>query len=406
VTDAVGGDAAPGFERIADEFRRNFSERGDVGAAFAVCIDGQTAVDLWGGIADPGPPTRQWQQDTLQLIFSGTKGLVATCMLMLIDRGQISLDDPACRHWPEFAAHGKQDVTVADLLAHQARLPGVDTPLQERDLTDGKHVAELLAMQAQSADPRARNTYHALTYGWLCGELLRRVDGRSIGQFFAQEIAAPLALEIWIGLPAQMEPRVSTLLHSHEWNAGPDSFDNEDFAADALLTSVLGNPPILAAAEPMTWNTRAFHAAEIPGANAIGTARSIARLYSCLARGGELDSVRLMSPETVALGRRELSRFIEAFSGEPLVYGAGFQLQTERAQYYGPLDTAFGHSGAGGSVHGAWPDQRLGFSYVMNEMRPDAPDGDPRSQSLLRALFDVLASAVGSEETASRAAAT
>ena len=311
----MNGYVAPGFEGVATEFERNFSERGEVGAAFAACLDGKMVVDLWGGLADPGPPPRPWREDTLQLIFSGTKGLVAACGLMLIDRGLLALEDPVCKHWPEFAANGKQAVTVAELFSHRARLPGVRAPLQESDLTDDVRLAQLLATQAQESDPRAAASYHGLTYGWLCGELIRRVDGRSVGRFFAEEIARPLDLELWIGLPEAYEPRVSTLLYGADWS-DPDH-TAQDYAADPFLACAEVNPPVLMEGR-MPWNTRPFHAAEIPAVNGIGSARSIARLYCCLARGGELDGVRLMSPETIELGRRELSRFVEAFSAEPL----------------------------------------------------------------------------------------
>lgn len=383
----MNGYVSPGFEKVAVEFERNFSERGEVGAAFAACLDGETVVDLWGGLADAGSSPQPWQRDTLQLIFSGTKGLVATCALMLIDRGLLALDDPVCKHWLEFAAASKEHVTVAEIFSHRARLPGVREPLQEGDLTDDVRLAEMLASQAQEIDPRAAAAYHGLTYGWLCGELIRRVDGRSVGRFFAEEIARPLDLELWIGLPEAYEPRVSTLLYAPDWPDDPDH-SAQDYAADPFLVCVEVNPPVLMEGR-MPWNTRAFHAAEIPAVNAIGSARSIARLYCCLARGGELDGVRLMGPATIELGRRELSRFVDAFSGEPLAYGTGFELQTERMEMGQPA-CAFGHSGAGGSVHGAWPQQRLGFSYAMNEMRPGSPAGDPRSKSLLDELFKAL----------------
>jgi CubicO group peptidase (beta-lactamase class C family) len=383
-----GGHVEPGFERVAEEFERNFTERGDAGAAFAACVDGETVVDLWGGFADPEPPAKPWRTDTLQLIFSGTKGLAATCMLMLIDRDLLTLEDPVCKHWPEFAANGKQQITVAEAVSHRARIPGLHAPLQESDITDDVRMARLLAERSPEADPRAACTYHALTYGWLCGELVRRVDGRSIGRFFAEEIAGPLGLELWIGLPVEQESRVSTLVYGPDWDAD-SSWDETDFDTDALLASVYGNPRLLEGRMP--WNTRAFHAAEIPASNGIGTARSIARLYSCLACGGELDGVRLMRPETIALGRQELSRFVEPLSGESLAYAAGFQLQTAQANF-GPPGLAFGHDGAGASVHGAWPEQKLGFSYAMNQMRRGEPGADPRSKTLLCALFEVVKS--------------
>ncbi len=381
----MGGDVEAGFEAVADAFAENFRERGEVGAAFAAYREGRKLVDLWGGVADEktGAP---WQEDTLQLVFSGTKGLVAICLLMLIDRGELALEDPVCRHWPEFAANGKQEITVADVVSHHARLPGIHEPLREIDLTNDVLIARLLAEQAPETDPRAQYAYHGLTYGWLCGELIRRVTGSSVGRFFAEEIATPLELELWIGLPEEQESRVSTLVYAPDWSAEA-TYDREEAAEDPLLVA-LENPPVLTEGR-MPWNTRAFHAAEIPAVNAIGTARSIARLYDCIACGGELDGVRLMAPETIELGRRELSRFVDQFIGQEFAFATGFELQTE-LQELGPPAHAFGHAGAGGSIHAAWPDQRLGVSYAMNELRSGGGQGDPRSQTLLRTLYEAL----------------
>jgi CubicO group peptidase (beta-lactamase class C family) len=376
------GLVAPGFEAVAEAFERNFTERGEIGAAFAAEFDGAPVVDLWGGIADP-ESGRPWRRDTLQLVFSGTKGLVAVCMLLLIERSELELGAPVCAYWPEFAANGKAAITVAEVVSHRSRMPGVRAPLQIADLVDDVRMAALLAEQAPETDPRAAGVYHQQTYGWMCGELVRRVSGRSIGRFFAEEVARPLELEIWIGLPEHEEPRVSTLVDNTNF-APPES--DPDRVHDDLYRRSWFNPP----AEPgkMHWNERAFHAAEIPGAGAITTARSMARLYSCLARGGEVGGIRLLRPETIALGRRELSRFRDPFSDEPMAFGVGFQLQTELATY-GPPAQAFGHSGAGGSIHAAWPEQRVGVSYAMNEMRYE-PAGDPRSQSLLAALSEAV----------------
>jgi CubicO group peptidase (beta-lactamase class C family) len=382
---SIEGHVEAGFEGVAEVFRENFAERGEIGAAFAAYQGERRLVDLWGGIADGGSAT-PWREDTLQLIFSGTKGLVAICLLMLLDRGQIALDDPVCKHWPEFAAGGKQEISVADVVSHHARLPGIRKPLREIDLTNDVLIARLLAEQAPETDPRAQFAYHSLTYGWLCGELIRRVDGRSVGRFFAEEIASPLRLELWIGLPEAYEPRVSTLLYGPDWSWSA-TYAKGDLADDPLLAS-LRNPPVFAEGR-IPWNTRAFHAAEIPAVNAIGTARSIARLYSCLACGGELDGVRLMRPDTIELGRAELSRFTDRFNDIEFAFAAGFELQIKHKEL-GPPQNAFGHGGAGGSIHAAWPDQQIGVSYGMNELRNGYPAADPRPQALLRALYDAL----------------
>lgn len=381
----IDGHVAPGFEPVTDEFRRNFQLRGDVGAAFSVVQDGVTVVDLWGGLADRAEQ-RPWREDTLQLIFSGTKGLVAVCLLILIDRGHLSLDEPVSSYWPEFSNHDKESILVRDVVTHHARLPAVQTPLAEQDLLDPEKVASLLAAQGLESDPRAKYVYHAFTYGWLAGELIKRVDGRSVGDFFAEEVARPLALETWIGLPAQEEPRVSRLEYAPDWGVGP-SANRDRLANDLLLRQIWCNPPIFPPGR-LPWNTPEFHRAEIPGAGAITTARSVARLYGCLARGGKIDGVVLLSPSAIQLGQQVLTYGMDPFDGGPIAHGVGFALQTA-TKPFGPPANAFGHRGAGGSLHGAWPEHSIGFSYCMNQMR-DAEPIDGRHRALLECLWSVL----------------
>jgi CubicO group peptidase (beta-lactamase class C family) len=375
---AIEGFVAPGFEPVAAAFAANFSEGGEVGAAFAVHRDDGIIVDLWGGLADSGD-SRGWSRDTLQLIFSGTKGLVAMCILMLIDRGELDLDAPVYRYWPEFAAGGKEVVTVREAVSHAARIPGVSTPLTPEAVADDRRMAIELASQPLFTDPRARHAYHALTYGWLCGELVRRIDGRSVGRFFADEIATPLGLEVFIGLPAALEPRVSRLQLASNWGVAP-AFDASAVERDELMKAVWGNPPLFGP-EPLHWNSPTYHQAEIPAANGIGTARDIATLY------GSLD--KLLSPEVILLGRTVLEERHDPLLDEPQAFGVGFELQTGN-RMFGPPADAFGHTGAGGSTHGAWPEQHIGFSYAMNLMRDDQPTGDERPRRLLEALYGCL----------------
>ena len=372
------GFAAPGFEPVVEAFARNFAEHGELGAAFAAYRDGELVVDLWGGVADRAQG-RTWERDTLQLVFSGTKGLVAICLLLLIDRGQLDLDERVAAYWPEFAAAGKEAVTVRQVVSHRARLPGLLEAVTLEQLVDDRLMAAKLAAQPQLGDPRAARTYHALTYGWLCGELVRRIDGRSVGRFFAEELAGPLELELWIGLPAELESRVSRLEQAETWGTCP-VFDAAAVAGDELMRAVWANP-VMWQPHAFAWNERAIHAAEIPGAGAIGTARSIAKLY------GSLEG--LISHGVLALARTQIERREEPLTGELQSFGIGFELQTEE-RLYGPPDVAFGHGGAGGSLHGAWPVHGVGFSYAMNRMRDDQLAGDARSQGLLNALHDCV----------------
>lgn len=367
-----GGYVAPGFSQVAGEFSRNFSLRGDLGASFAVFRDGEPLVDLWGGTADRAS-ARPWAQDTLQILFSGTKGLVAACILLLMERGQLALDSPVARYWPEFAASGKSGVLVRELVSHAAGLPGLDAPVTWQEATDARRMAALLARQPRSADPRATRTYHAVTFGWLCGELVRRVDGRGIGQFFAEEIARPLDLELWIGLPAELEARVSTVELAPTWSSVAD----ERLALDPLRRAV--ENPLRYRPESFPWNEPDWHAAEVPSSNGIGTARSVARFYASLGQ--------LLSPATLRLGTTVISRRYDPLLERLTSFGVGFQLQAD-AFTLGPVPDAFGHGGAGGSVHGRWPRQRLGFSYAMNLLRDDP--GDMRAAALLSALHDCV----------------
>ena len=382
----VDGHVADGFEAVREAFVDSLRHRGEMGASFGVTRDGALVVDLWGGIAE-ADTGRPWRQDTLQVIFSGTKGLVALCMLMLVDRGELDMEAPVARYWPQFATNGKASIRVLDVASHQARLPGLRVRLNDDgEILDDRRMAALLAAQPAESDPRAAFTYHALTYGWLCGELVRRVDGRSVGRFFAEEVADPLGLEIWIGLPPELESRVSTLAYWPQWGRrrpwGPD-----EIARDEFLNRVLNNPPLFPPGR-IPCNAAAWHRAEIPGAGGIGTARALARLYGCLALGGELDGVRLLRAGTLERGRRALSRRWDPVALAHHAFAFGFEIQTDLLPL-GPAADAFGHRGAGGSIHCAWPSLRAGASYAMNLMRDD-PDGDPRAEALLHAAHAAL----------------
>jgi CubicO group peptidase (beta-lactamase class C family) len=351
-------------------FEDNFRVRGEVGAAFAVYLEDRLVVDLWGGRAGDRP----WTPETLQLVFSGGKALVATAVLMLVQRGALDLDAPVRSHWPEFAAG---EVRVRHLLDHTAGLPGVRTPIGYDDVLDGRRPAALLAEQAPWWPPGRRLSYHALTFGWLLGELVRRVDGRSVGRFVRDEIAAPLGIDAWIGLPPEHAQRVARTIRRTD--APPEAMRGT-MAEGEGAWCVWANPPLFYGPR-LVWNDPRFHAAEIPGANAIATARGMARFYAALLAG------ELLEPGLLRAATAEHARGRDPFSDLPFRFGLGFQLQTELGQF-GPPATAFGHGGAGGSAHGAWPEQRIAFSYVMNELRSDPRDARPL------ALLDALAASV------------
>lgn len=374
---------SPGFEAVAEEFERNLLERGDIGAAFVAFTDGRPVVDLWGGLADRDLG-RPWLRDTLAGIFSGTKGLVATCLLLLIERGALDLEAPVCSYWPAFAAQGKETILVRHLVSHQAGLPGLETPVTVAEATDDVRMARLLAAQKAICPPGTRLYYHALTFGWLCGELVRRVDGRSVGRFFRDEIARPLGLDAWIGLPAEHEGRVARLQPGRGFGTqGRDGYGRE---GDGVAWSIWSNPPRFST-DPLPANTRLWRSAEVPASNAVASASAVARLYGCLARGGAIGGHRLVSAELLDLARTRIGRGVEPHLEKPMAFGIGFELQTEEKPF-GPPPDGFGHSGAGGSMHGAWPHLRTGFSYITNTLRES--DADTRSEALLNALHDGL----------------
>lgn len=381
----IGGFTLPGFEAVADEFSRNFRDRGEGGAAFSAVVDGRLAVDLWGGYADWNQ-LRPWRADTLAGLFSGTKGLVATCLLLLIERGHLDLDQPVCTYWPEFAAHGKDEILVRHAVSHHAALPGLTTPVTAEQATDAVLMARLLADEVPVCEPGTRLYYHAMTFGWLCGELIRRIDGRSVGRFFQDEVARPLRLEAWIGLPAEHDARVA-VFDSDDGFAAPRGGRDGGAGAASLAWSIWDNPPRLGV-DPLPANLRYWRAAEIPSSNGTAAVRSMARLYGCLAAGGAVADVRLLQPWAIRLGTTQLAGGLEPFIDERMAFGVGFQLQTDAARF-GPTAIAFGHTGVGGGVHGAWPQTRTGFSYSTNTLR-DAGGIDPRAGALLDALHTAV----------------
>jgi CubicO group peptidase (beta-lactamase class C family) len=374
----ISGRVAAGYEAVRDEFQDVMTRPGEGGAAFAAVVDDVPVVDLWGGARD-AEARIPWTGDTAQLIFSGTKGLVATCILLLLDRGQLSLDRRVGDYWPDFSSAGKSEVLVRHLVSHQAGLPAVEPPPSGKEAFDPVEMAARLAHQPALWPPGTAITYHALSFGWLCDGLIRQVDGRSAGRFFAEEIAGSLGLDAWIGLPPSVEGRVATMMRAPDYDV---TFGDVGDQARELLTRIYAGGGIVG--ERFVSNGHDFLQAEIAGVNGVATARSMARLYGCLANDGVTDGVRLLSPGRVGMASVPLAAGLDRLTRKPLAFSTGFEIQTA-LQWYGPAESAFGHSGAGGSVHGAWPQLRTGFSFAMNLMRRDDRDG--RAQRLLNALY-------------------
>lgn len=394
----ISGFVADGFEPVRERFQENFTDHGDVGAGFALYVGGELQVDLVGGVADQasGAP---YTEDTLQLVFSTTKGLAAICAHMLADRGLLDFDAPVTTYWPEFGQAGKQDVPVRWLFGHRVGLPVVDQAPSLEEVLQWDPIVEALAAQAPVWEPGTAHGYHALTYGWLVGEVVRRVSGRSIGQFFAEEVAGPLGLDTWIGLPVSEQHRVSPMIASRPGEGAMPDLSNVDealmaklaelataaFDPQSLMNRALNLNTTFSLEGEMAWNTDAVRAAQIPAANGITNARSLAKAYA--ATIGEVDGVRLLSEEAVKRACEEQSNGRDQVLVVDTRFGLGFFLPGEFAPLYGP--SSFGHAGAGGSLGLADPDAGIGFGYVMNKMNLNL-SGDPRTAGLIEAVRQCL----------------
>ena len=390
----ISGSVAPGFEEVREEFRRNFVDRDELGAAVAVYVGGEKVVDLWGGYRDARRQDR-WEEDTLVLVYSTSKGMSAIAVALAHSRGLIDYDERVATYWPEFAQNGKESITVRQLLAHQAGLSGLDARLSARVLADLDGLAEALAAQTPGWKPGTRQGYHALTIGWYESELIRRVDPghRSLGRFFADEVAAPLGLEFYIGLPDDVPAsRVARI---------------KGASIASMLVNFRAMPPLMMAAflrrsshtarafmnprmrGPADLDRPEYRAVEIPAGGGIGQVRSIARAYADMAAGGpelglssstfeELTS----PPRPPTRSKRDLVLFV------PAAYSLGFIRPTDGFTF-GRGPRSFGHPGAGGSFGFADPEAEVGFAYAPNRLGNHLRD-DPREKALREALYRCL----------------
>ncbi|MFB8774235.1 serine hydrolase domain-containing protein [Streptomyces broussonetiae] len=382
---AVHGHCDPRFTAVRAAFEENFRERGELGAAVAVTVDGETVVDLWGGWADAAR-TRPWERDTLVNVWSTTKGPVALCAHLLADRGLLDLDAPVAAYWPEFAAAGKEKVLVRHLLSHRAGLAGLREPLSLEQLCDWQLTADRLAATEPWWEPGTRSGYHALTYGHLVGEVVRRVSGLLPGALLAREVTGPLGIDFTVGLPESEWGRAAELVHA----VPPSSAERPGSPGQLppLLLAALANPAVGAAGAC----TPRWRSAEIPAANGHGTARAVAALYGIFAGRGSYDGHRVLSAEAVERARegqggcRDL--VLGAGLGADTEIGLGLWLSGPRGSY-GPNPRAFGHDGFGGSCGLADPEAGLSLGYTMNLMGPHIAD-DPRKMALVEAVYSAL----------------
>ncbi|HWP66284.1 MAG TPA: serine hydrolase domain-containing protein [Candidatus Limnocylindria bacterium] len=371
----IHGHVQPGYEAVRDAFAVNLEEHGDVGAACCVYAGGEPVLDLWAGFADLDGG-RPWSEDTIQIVFSATKGVTAVCVLALVERGLLALDAPVAAYWPEFAQNGKADIPVRFVLCHRAGLAAIDGDLTLPEVLAWDPVVGAIAAQAPNWRPGSAHGYHARSFGWILGEIVRRVTGRSLGRFFADELARPLGLDFWIGLPAAELARCARILPPE------DPLPLATLLGEtALTTRVMSGPSGLFAYDD-TWNRPDVLAAEIPSSNGVGNARALARFYAALI--GDVDGVRLLAPATIAAAAETQAAGPDRVIFVETRYGLGFALQPMLAPGAGPR--SFGHPGAGGSLGFADPDAGLAFGYVSTRMRFDAT-GDPRTRNLVSALY-------------------
>ncbi len=376
------------FARVREALAENFRDRGEIGASVGLCLEGQPVVEIWGGWADRDR-RRRWRRDTLVDVFSVGKAMAAICLLILIEEGRVDLDQPVTRCWPDFGAGGKEAITARMILAHRAGLPGIRRSLPEQAMYESETMAAALAAERPWWAPGQTHGYHVNTFGFLVGEIVRRISGETLGEVFRRRIAEPLGAEFHFGVAREDEGRVAEYLFEIEPSPAPEDQrherpSGEDERAE-MLRSVYFNPPGISGLG--TVNTRAWRAAEMPSTNGHATAAGIARIYSALACGGTIDGVRLLGSETIDAASSEESSGPDFVLGRPSRFGLGFQLtQPERPLGGGPR--GFGHFGAGGSLGFADPDRRLAFGYTMNRAGPSWQN--TRNRALIDAVYASL----------------
>ncbi len=387
MTIEIKGTCNEKFAAVREAFEENFSAGGEVGATVCATVDGETVVDLWAGHQDKRR-TRPWEQDTIVTVYSTTKTMAALVMLMLADRGEIDFYEPVAKYWPEFGQNGKEDIEVRHVMAHSAGLAGTDVDVGPDGLYSQDKMAETLAAQKPWWDDRSQSGYHGMTQGYLQAEIVRRVTGKTLGTFFADEIAGPLDADFFIGVPPEKDDQVCIIIPAD------DGGDDEDF--EKAIAEMFGGRDSVGfrsfarpRAAPDAAGTEAWRRAEIPAANGHGNARSVANVHRIIALGGEVDGRRFMSREGVERIFDKQTEGTDLVLGVPTVFGMGFGLAGGFMQL-GPRGCSWG--GAGGSLAIIDTDARTTFAYVMNQMVVTVV-GDERSRRLQAAFESSLGTA-------------
>lgn len=394
---AVHGTVAPGFEPFEEVFRENFEQRGEIGASACAVLDGRVVVDLWGGFADR-EAGRAWEADTLGIVFSATKGLTALALLMLGDRGKLDWDAPVSTWWPEFARDGKDGISVRLLLNHRSGLCAIDEPLTLDDFAHPDRVARALEVQRPLWAPGSAQGYGAVSMGAYSGELFRRVEGRSLGRFLADEVAGPLGADVYLGLPEPENARCARLypgsLLGRMVELGPEMLRGRTVDGRimrAFLRRSSATRRALANPRPKSGGIGAFdtprvRALELPWANAMASARGLARVYAALVAGGSLGGVPLCSADALRPLEEPQSWGMDRVLHKRMGFSQGFV--KEEPEIFSPSPEAYGHPGMGGALGLADPARGLAFAYVPNRM--DYRLRSPRCLALCHALYHCL----------------
>ena len=374
----ISGQVDPGFEPVRAAFEKNFAKFGEVGAALYVTLDGKPVVDLWGGAANTST-MRPWRADTLVNVWSSTKGWLALAMHILAERGLLDFEAPVAHYWPEFAQHGKNTVLVRHVLTHTSGLPAPSMKVPDEAVYEWTTMVHALEQSELFWEPGTKCGYHAATFGWLNGEVLRRITGQSVGQFLRSQVSGPLNADAFVGLSEQEQARTAETVPP-PW-FGEWLFDKLLALGGREGGMAFNNPPRPSAAA----NTRRWQEAEIPSSNGHASARGLARMYEPLALGGKVGEVRLLSAANVERARKEQIFQKDIVIGMPQKRSLGFMLSSGVNDPLPP--TGLGHPGKGGSFGFADPAQRLAFGYVMNKMIIGI---DTRAADLCRSVYACL----------------